>query len=652
MKMEEGKMHGWMGAVLRVDLTREKVVKQPLDKEAAAKFIGGRGLNSKVLFDEVRPDIDPLTPKNVLCLAVGPLTGTPFTSSSRIHVSTLSPYSYILGDGNAGGAFPAFLKFAGYDQIVVTGRADKPKYLWIDDDEAELRDASDLWGRNVWETTDMLHEGLWKDFKVASIGQAGENLVRFASMMFDKYCSAARGSGAVCGAKNLKAIAVRGTKKVPVARKEEIDKLAAEERKFFITDKTQREIAKYGTHLGMIRWWPGHRYFRKYLKEEEVPPDLRPDGWKKYEIGREACRGCVVSCKNIYRIPEGKYKDEIGAGLEYETIFCLGTNCGILRAVSIMVMGNLADKYGMCTIPLGNAIAFAKELYERKIITKKDTGGLSLGWEDADDQIELIHLTALREGFGNKIAEGMYSMAKIIGKDAMDYCYHVKGLCRGPSDYPVGVFTLAHATSTRGADHLRGRSWAFGENDPEVFPELVNMGLIPKDPVPALVISENAATLADSLGRCKGSVNNWASAVPLVFRYPIWEGIAKVLSAGTGVDFTAAKVQEALERIYTVERAFLVRQGIARKHDRLVQRPDAKGTPAGEEERKNHEEMLTEYYQLRGWDLKTGIPTRATLERLGLKRVADELESHGPYPDWDGPPLWPLDKYPHGGARA
>ena len=645
-------MEGWAGTVLRVDLTRDKVAKQPLDKEMAVKFLGGRGFTSKVLFDEVEPGIDPLAPKNVLSLAVGPLTGTSLTSSSRIHVGTLSPYSYILGDGNSGGTFPAFLKFAGYDQIVITGRASKPRYLWIEDEEAELRDASDLWGRTTWETTDMLREELGNDFRVASIGQAGENFVRFASMIFDKYCSAARGSGAVCGAKNLKAIAVRGTKKVNVARKEEFEKLAAEERRFFLTDKTQREISKYGTHLGMVRWWPGYRYFRKYLREEEVPPDLRPEGWKKYEIGRGACYGCVVSCRDVYKIPEGKYAGETGYGLEYETIFCLGTNCGILKAVSIMVMGNLVDKYGMCSIPLGNTIAFAKQLYEKGIITKKDTGGLSLGWEDADDQIELIHRTALREGFGNLVAEGMYSMAKIIGRGAMEYCYHVKGLSRGPSDYPIGVFTLAHATSTRGADHLRGRSWAFGENDPEFFPELVKRGYIPKDPVPALVISENAATLADALGRCKGSVNNWASAVPLVFKYPVWDGVAIVLSAATGLDFTGATVHEALERIYAVERAFLVKQGVTRKHDRLVQRPEAKGTPEGEEERKDHEAMLTEYYKLRGWDLETGIPTMATLERLGLGHVADELERHGVYPDWDGPPLWPLDRYPHGGARA
>ena len=653
MGIMSDKMFGWAGTVLRVDLNREKVVKQPLDKKAAADFIGGRGLNSKVLFDEIKPGIDPLGPENVYCMGSGPMSGSPFTSANRIHVSTLSPQSYILGDGSGGGYFPAFLKAAGYDQIVVTGRASKPKYLLIDDDEVELKDAADLWGRNTWETTDMLHEGHGKEFRTASIGQAGENLVRFASTMFDKYSSAARGSGAVLGSKKLKAIAVRGTKKAQMADKAEVDKLALEERKFFLTDPTQRKIAQYGTHLGMLGWWPGYRYFKRYLSEKDVPEDLKPEGWKKYEVGRDACYGCLVSCKNVYRIPSGKYEGEVGKGLEYETIFCMGTNCGVMDPVSIMVMGNLADKYGVCTIPMGNVLAFAKELYDKGILTKKDTEGLSLDWDNVDDQIELIHKIVLRDGkLANTMAEGLYSMAKIIDKGAMEYCYHVKGSCRGPSDYPVGVFTLAHATSTRGADHLRGRSWAFGENDPEVFKKLQSGGFLPPEPVPALVVSENACTLADSTGRCKGSVNNWVAAVPLVFKYPLWDGAAKVLAAVTGVEYTAETLRTALERIYTIERAFLIRQGVTRKQDRIVQRPEKKGVPEGLEEAKNHEKMLTQYYQLRGWDEKNGIPTRATLERLGLGYVADEFEKHGAYPEWDGPPLWAPEKYPHGGSRA
>jgi len=647
-------VYGWIGTILRVDLTKEKVTKQPLDESVVRDFIGGRGLNSKTLFDEVKPGIDPLSPENVLCLAPGPLSGTPLGLTSRLEVSTLSPYSGILGDGNVGGSFATFLKRAGYDQIVITGRASSPKYLWINDESVELRDASDLWGKTTWETTDILRERHGKKIGVGCIGQAGENLVRAASTIVDKHSSAARGSGAVWGSKNLKAIAVRGSGKVELASPDEFRHLAQEDRKFFLKDHLQHEvIAVYGTHIGMMSWWPGYRCFQKYLSGDEIPEPLRPEAWKKYEIGRYACYSCPVGCKDVFRIPTGERAGEAGSGLEFECIACLGTNCGIEDPIAIMEMENLADAYGMDVIALGNAIALAKELYSRGIITEEDTGGLSLDWEDADSQIELVHQTALREGFGNLIAEGMYSLAKIIGQGAMDVCYHVKGLSRGP--HPPGLFALAHATGTRGADHLRGRSWAYGENDPEAFPELVKKGLVPdvdQDPVGALTISERATTITDAIGRCKGAVNSWVCAVPLVWEHPLWDGLARLLRAATGFEFNATSLEEAGERIYALERAFNVRQGITRKDDRFPQKPEVRETTQGKGEREKHAEMLMEYYRVHGYDLETGIPTRERLERLGLKYVADELEAHGPYPQWDGPPPWPLDKYPHGGKRA
>ena len=647
-------MYSWRGTILRIDLTRKEITKQPLSEVVAMDFIGGRGLNSKTLFDEVKPGIDPLGQDNVLCLAPGPLTGTPLGLTSRLEVSTLSPYSGILGDGNVGGSFAPFLKRAGYDQILITGKATSPTYLLIDEGKVELKDASDLWGKTTWEADSILHSRHGKNISVACIGQAGENLVRFASTIVDKHSSAARGSGALWGSKDLKAIVVNGTGKVKLADPDEFRQLAREDMGFFLSDKLQREvIAKYGTHIGMLSWWPGYRYFEKYLSGEEVPEELTPEALKKYEVGRYACYGCPVGCKDIYRIPTGRRAGEEGSALEYECIVYLGTNCDIQDPVTIMEMSNLADAYGMDVIGLGNTIAFAKELYSRGGITKEDTGGLSLDWKDKDSQVELIHRTALREGFGNLIAEGMYSLAKIIGRGAMDYCYHVKGLSRGP--HPPGLFALAHATGTRGADHLRGRSWAYGENDPQIFPELVERGLIPdvaKDPVGALILSERATTITDSIGRCKGAVNTWAAAVPLVWKYPLWDGVARLLTAATGLEFDVAALEEAANRIYTLERAFNVRQGVTRKDDRLPQKPEVKGTSQGDKELKQHTEMITEYYRVHGYDLKTGIPTRERLERLGLKYVADELGAHGPYSQWDGPPLWALSDYPHGGIRA
>ena len=408
------------------------------------------------------PGTDPLSPENILCFAPGTLTGTTLALTGRLHVSTLSPYSGILGDGNAGGKFAHAMKQAGLDQIVITGKSPHPAYLFIEDARVEILDASDLWGTTTWETTDRLKKRHGKDSSVASIGQAGENLVRCASTMVDKYASAARGSGAVWGSKQLKAIVVKGTGRVTLADKKRFLALSKADKTYLREDRVQREVASiYGSQYGMTHWFPGSRYFEKELASKEVPQALRPEAWKQFEVGRAGCQGCHVKCKSVYEIPHGNRKGEKGEGLEYECIYCLGTNCGIDDPVAIMEMENLCDQYGMDVVALGNTVAFAKALFNKGIITTKETHGLNLDWDACDDQIELIHQTALRRGFGNTIAEGMYTMAKIIGNSAMDNCHHVKGLSRGV--YPPGIFSLAHAVSTRGANHLRGRRvLAFG----------------------------------------------------------------------------------------------------------------------------------------------------------------------------------------------
>lgn len=645
--MAEDGMNGWSGTVLRVDLSEEKAEKEPLDEEIAENYIGGRGLNIKTLFEEVKPGIDPLSPENVLCLSVGPFTGTPLSQTSRMEVSTLSPYSGILGDGNSGGDFPNELKLAGYDQIVITGKADSPKYLWIEDDEVELRDAEGLWRKNTWETTNVLKEKHGENVKVACIGPAGENLVRVATTMNDKYYSAARGSGAVWGSKNLKAIALKGTGEVDLADPDKFMELANKDRQFFINDEFQQEVvAEIGTHVGMIEWGPRYRWEEKELTPEDLPEEITPKGMKEHETGRTACHGCVVQGKDVFEIPSGEYEGEKGVGMEYEHMYCLGTNCGIMEVEPMMIMENLCDKNGMCTLGLGNMVAFVKDLYNRGIIDEEDTEGLSLEWEDAETQIELVKKTAKREGFGNVVAEGLYGIGKILGEEAMDYCYHVKGLSRGIA--APGNFALSHATSTRGADHLRGRSWTYSWIYPEKFEELQEEGLIPKR-IPALVKhGQTAALIPDMTGRCKSGVNNLPSAVPLAFEDPVWSGAAKLLTAATGIDYDEDKLEEVAERVYNLERAFNVRQGVTKKQDRIPQKPSKRDHRDGIVEREEHEEMLEEYYELRGWDKDTGVPKRKTLEKLGLKFAADELKEKGPFSDWDGPPLRNLDEYPTG----
>jgi len=602
----------------------------------AKKYIGGRGFNSYTLMKELPVGVDPLSPDNIITVAPGALTGTRMPMSSRVEISTLSPYSGILGDGSAGGHFPHFLKLAGFDQVVFYGRAKHPVYLWIEDGEAELRSAEYLWGMTTWETDKILKEENGKDVKVAAIGPAGENLVRFASTIVDTHASAARGSGAVFGSKNLKGIAVRGTMKPQLADEEKFNALAREDTQFFLHNRFQsRVVRKYGTHIGMVYWFPGTRYFEKYLNADEVPSQLLPSAWKEYETGRYACYNCPVGCKNRYEYPEGTKN----AALEYEAIYCMGVNCGVEDPKAIMVMENQADMYGMDVIALGNTIAYLKFLYNKGIINDTHTHGLDLSWENAEAQIELIEKIVRREGFGNLAAEGLYNIARILGPEAMQYCYHVKGLSRGW--YPAGIMSLAHATSTRGADHLRGRTWAYGENDGALFKDWVRRGLVPdvnEDPVATLTLCERITTMSDTIGRCKGAVTSWVAAVPLVWKYPIWGGIARYLTYATGMEFTERDVAQAAERIYAVERSFNVRQGITSANDTIPLPPELLRTERGREELRKHRAMLRDYYRIHGYD-ERGIPTREKLKELGAEDIAEILYGEMPYTPWEGPPL-------------
>lgn len=648
-------MHGWAGWILRVDLETKEIRKKNLAPETARMFIGGRGLNSYTLFNEIPPSTDPLSTANVYCLAAGPLSATGLGLSSRVAVSTLSPYSGILGDGNAGGALAFMMKKAGLDQIVIIGKAKSPCYLLIEDEHAQLLDARDIWGESVWKATDWLKDRHGKAASVACIGQAGENLVRVATTMVDKYASAARGSGAVLGSKQLKAIVVKGTGEIFLADKEKFKKFAEQDKAFFrASDFQQNVVAKYGTHIGMLMWGPGFRNYENFWDNNDVPQELRPEAWKKYAVGRHGCHGCHVRCKDHYRIPSGNRAGEDGKGLEYECIFCLGSNCGITDPVTIMEMENLCDAYGMDVLALGNTIAMVKDLYNRGLLKPEQVDGLDLRWNNAAAQVELIHRTALRQGFGNLVAEGMYTLAKKLGGKALEYCYHVKGLSRGP--YPAGVFALAHATSTRGADHLRGRSWAFNQQDPDIFPLLKEYGLLPEnvenDPAPAVIMGERIATLADSIGRCKGGVNSWICAMPLVWQKPVFGGLAEILAAATGVAYSEKSLIEAADRIYTLERAFNIRQGISRKDDRLPQKPEIRDSEKGRADLLKHEGHLTCYYQLRGYDVLTGHPTKKRLKELGLAFVDAALSSLPDLPPWNGPITWELDDYPSGGKRC
>ena len=284
-------MHGWSGNLLNVDLDRKQITVSPLNVEDARHFIGGRGLNIRRLFEMETPRINPFDPSNLLCLAPGLFSGTPLGMSSRLHVTTLSSLTGIVGDGSVGGALAHRLKKAGFDQVVIRGSASEPLYLFIDNGDVSLRDASDLWGKDVWEMTDLLKQRHGDDISVAGIGIAGERLVRVASTMVDKYASAARGSGAVWGSKRLKAMVVRGSSKVDLFDRKTFLRLVRDDGRFLAKDEVQQQVASvYGSHYGITHWYPGFKNSQKALESHEVPDLLTPKAWKQYETGRMGCQ--------------------------------------------------------------------------------------------------------------------------------------------------------------------------------------------------------------------------------------------------------------------------------------------------------------------------------------------------------------------------
>ncbi|WP_020587480.1 aldehyde ferredoxin oxidoreductase family protein [Desulfobacter curvatus] len=629
-------MYGWAGKVLYVDLTNKGVQINPLCVEEAINFIGGRGLNIKKIFDIRNPIINPFDAQNVICIAPGLFSGTPLGMSSRLHVTTLSCLTGIIGDGNVGGSFAHCLKKAGFDQIIISGKAQKAVYILIENQNVKICDAADLWGKDVWAMTDILKQRHGKHVSVAGIGIAGENLVRVASTMVDKYSSAARGSGGVWGSKYLKAIVVKGSAKVELYNAKKFISLSGADSKFLVNDDVQKNVASvYGSLYGVVNWQPGFRNSAKSLLPHEIPEALTPQSFKKYETGRTGCRNCPVKCKNVYEIPSGRRKGEQGEGLEYECVYCLGTNCGVEDASAVMEMANLCDMHGMDVVSLGNAVAFAKDLFNRGIITEKETQGLDLTWENAEAQVQLVSDTAFARGFGRMIGQGMFVMAKMLGKDAMDYCYHVKGLSRGL--HPAGLFSLAHAVATRGADHLRGRSWAAGDNSEEsVLSQLKKDGVVSDDAVSSLIFAEQATTLADCFGRCKGAVNTWTAAVPLVWKYPLFKGLAQLASAATGKSFSEQDLKKTAQRISALERAFNALCGITYKDDKIPQNPDLSASEEGKKERAVHNALVQEYYSACGYD-RNGLPGRPLLQSLGLDFAADAIESSLPVKAWDGP---------------
>jgi aldehyde:ferredoxin oxidoreductase len=618
-------MNGYGGTILRVDLTDGNVRRHPTEEHLARAYLGGRGLNVKRLWDELPAHTDGLSPANLLIFGVGPLVGTTFPGGARFNVSAMSPQTGILGDSNAGGLFGPELKFAGYDQLLVHGRAEHPVYLWIRDDTVEFRDARGLWGLDVWDTTAAIHQELGDaDVQVAAIGQGAENGVRFAGVFANLVRTAARtGMGTVMASKNLKAIAVRGTGSFPVADMPRFQEIL-ERLDGIIFNHPEYEVRyRLGTTklikaLDGIGGLPTRHFQRGRFEHADSVSGEAIEA--RYKVKSKACFACTIPCSRWLEIDDPRFPDLRLEGPEFEPLAGFTARVGNGDLALGLKCVDLANRYGLDAITLSEVIAWSMECYERGLVSRDEADGLDLTWGNADTILALIHKVAFREGFGDLLADGVKKAAERLGQGSEEFALHGKGLELFQADVrSIKAYGLGNAVSSRGADHLRSEPWFEFSNDPE---EGIRRYGIPETAFrleykgKGLVVKhfEEMAAISDATGVCKNTYNN--------MEVLDWDGTAELLRATTGWDLTGEEVRQIGERIVNLERLFIAREGITRRDDTLPARfleeplPEGSGPSTGSV--LELEPMLDEYYRARGWDEVNGLPTPEKLQELGL----------------------------------
>ncbi|MEN6435775.1 MAG: aldehyde ferredoxin oxidoreductase family protein [Anaerolineaceae bacterium] len=600
-------MNGWTGVTLRVNLTTGDIKKEPTNLKDAKLFIGARGLASKILYDEIDIKIDPLSPANKLIFAPGPLSGSMAPSMGRYDVVCKAPLTNLIAGSNSGGSFGPEVKFAGYDMIIIEGAAKKPVYLWIKDDNVEIRDASAVWGKNVPDTTDALRAETDEDAKVACIGPAGEKKVLFASIMNEMGRAAGRsGVGAVMGSKLLKAVVVVGTKPIKIADPEAFEKAVMTARKKITEHPVGGTgLRMYGTNvlvniLNSVGSLPTNNFHDGYF------PTADKTGGEtltaKYVTRPRGCFSCVISCGRATKVTNPKYASE-GEGPEYETSWGFGADCGIDDMDAVIKANYICNDLGLDTITMGSTIACAMDLYENGYITLKDTGGMAIPFGSTEMMVKMVEMTGNREGFGDQLAEGSYRLASRYGHP--EFSMTAKKQEMAAYD-PRGVqgIGLNFATNNRGGCHVRGYTIS-----PEVLGVPFKVDQHATEGKPELVITfQNLTAALDSSGACLFTTFGIGA-----------DDLAALMSAVTGVPYSVEDFMKAGERIWNLERMFDLKSGITGKDDclpeRMMKDPIKTGPSKGEV---NHlDKMLPEYYKLRGWDPK-GIPTEEKLADLAL----------------------------------
>ena len=613
----------WAGKILRVNLTAGTVKSEPLNMEWARAYLGSRGLGSKYLISEIDPKVDPLSPDNKIIWATGPLTGTMASTGGRYTVITKGPLTGAIACSNSGGYWGAELKMAGWDMIIFEGKSDKPVYLYINDDDAELRDAGHLWGQSVWKTEEMLKTSLQDPLlRVSSIGKSGENGVLYAAVVNDLHRAAGRsGVGAVMGSKNLKAIAVRGTKGVGNIRDPKAFMKVTFEKKKILAENavTGQGLPAYGTQVLMnvineMGALPtrNHRDVQfegaKDISAEAMATPRESDG-KKHLVTNQACFGCTIACGRISKMDEGHFtvanKPQYwgaNGGLEYEAAWALGAANGVNDLEALQYANMLCNEEGFDPISFGATVGAVMELYEMGVLTAEQLG-IDAKFGSAQALAHFAEITARGEGFGKEIGQGSKRLTEKYGHP--DLSMSVKG-----QEFPaydgraIQGIGLAYATSNRGACHLRGYTIAS-----EVLGIPVKTDPVESEGKPELVKAFQDATAAfDSSGLCVFTTFAWGVA-----------DLAPQLQAACNEEFTTEELEKIGERIWNMEREFNNAAGFTSKDDSLPKRllTEAAKTGASKGMVSKLPEMLPKYYAARGWDTE-GRPTAETRARLSL----------------------------------
>ncbi len=605
-------MYGWNGLFLRVNLSKSKAASKKYDAKLAKNFLGGRGFAAKILWDELKPGTDPLSPKNKLVFAAGPLTGFALPSSSKLVVAAKSPLTGSYGDGNIGTFTAVQMREAGYDAVIIEGKAKKPVVLLVQDEQIEFLDAGDLWGLNSFKTEGILRKVYGRTAGVLTIGQAGENLVKFANIVCQEGRAGGRpGIGAVMGSKNLKAVVTIGSGSLPVAHPKELKKLGADAYREILTKPPYAFWKRQGTMM-TIEWSQENSVLPTYNYREGVFEKADAIGgfaMEKITSSQRGCPKCNMTCGNVVKDYYGRESE-----IDYENVAMLGSNIGLGNLRRVAALNRAADEFGLDTISLGNVLGFAMEASEKRLIKEK------VSWGKVKETKALIEDIVYRRGLGDMLAEGVRFAAEKIGGGSSRWAMHVKGLeVSGYDCHAAPAMALAFATSSIGAHHKDAWviSWEMKVGRESYSSEKVDK---------VIEFQRIRGGVFEALTVCRLP---W---IELGFEL---EWYTKFLHAATGLEMTWKDLNMIADRIYTLIRAFWVREfgkDWTRKMDvppaRWFKEPLTKGPMKGAKlDSAKYDVMLSKYYQKRGWD-ERGRPRITTLKRLGLEDVAKKLKKH------------------------